>query len=79
MTKRLQSRRPARPVSDANTLLQGNRDYILALRRGCSEALRNGYATVRACDPDDDDIVTTILCSRRWGRKAGFAPPESDA
>lgn len=70
--------RKRRPVSDQNTLVQGNRDYILALRKGCTEALRNGYATVRSQDVDDDDIVTTILCSRRFGRKVGFATPESD-
>lgn len=72
-------RRTPRPVSDQHTLIQGNRDYILALRKGLSQALRDGHAAVRACDADDDDIVTTIVCSCRFGRRVGFAPPSSDA
>lgn len=71
MTKR----KPGRLVADANTLLKGNRAYLLATRKAISKALRDGAATVSCEDEEGDEICTTILCSRKMGRRIGFQPP----
>ncbi len=63
-----------RPVSDANTIVKGNRAYVLAVPKACSYALKHGTATVACYDEDDDEIVTTVVCSSRMGRRIGFAP-----
>ena len=72
-------RKNGRAVSDANTIVKGNRTYILKVRKACSDALRTGSAMVACEDEDGDDIVTTIVCSKRMApksfRKAGFVPP----
>lgn len=68
-----------RPVSPTHLLIQGNRDYIVALRRTLAEALRAGTATLPNEDPDGDDVVTTIICSRRIGRQVGFVVESAPA
>lgn len=62
-------------ISDANTIIKGNRAYIVKVRKACSDALKSGSGIVACLDEDGDDIVTTIVCSARFGRLAGLVPP----
>ena len=67
------SPRRLRPISHPNhVILTGNRDYVTLLRKACTAALGAGYATLQSEDEDGDPTMTTIVCSRRMGRKMGF-------
>lgn len=74
--------RPTRPaprrISDAPTFLKGNRAYLLAVRKALTVALKEGSAVVGCESEEGEDIATTIVCSRRSGRRIGFVPPSQD-
>lgn len=63
-----------RPMTVGTAHIKGNREFVLRLRKACSEALRNGCAAFTAEDEDGDDASTTIVCSEKIRVKGSKEP-----